>query len=364
VKAISPKLCFQICQLAGFALLLALPGTDEPAGFFLLMFLAIMSLLRWRVPVAKATVLIDLIACAAMASLWSRAPHAMALPLFQAMYLGVYPAALALAILLFRFEPLLAALLALGALCGAFLGLWERERGDKLKLRDSTAGRYYELESLQRDLSTTLAQVERMAAAQERARIARDIHDNAGHEIVAAYISLQTARAMMDGADAGALELYDAALDRLSSGAGKIREAVHNLSTAAFLGVESLRETCARFPACAVDFNAYGDASQIPAHAWTVLESCLNESLTNIARHSAASRATVSLDTTPHIARLCVENDGARPGELAGSGARGGLRNLRHRAAAIGGSLSVDSSGVFRIICVIPLRAPKREGDL
>ena len=362
MRALSPKLCFLLCNIAGFVLIFALwvhsGELGELAGFFLLMFLVVMFLLRLRVEKTRFTVLLDIATCLGMLPLWGYAPYALALPLFSAMFLGVYPAAIAVAYLFFRFDPLLAVLFVFTLLTGLFLGQWARERGDKLRLRDKSAGEYYELENLQSDLTAALAQVERMTAVAERTRIARDIHDNAGHEIVAAYISLQTARDMFSEQDTDALELYDAALDRLNNGANKIREAVHNLSSVALLGAEHLREICRRFPVCEVKFHTFGDTTRVPVYVWTMLESCLNESLTNIARHAAATWVTVDLDVTRHIIRLCVENDGAKKhNRPAGSG----LRNLHQRAAAIGGSLSVDSGKQFRVICVIPIKEGRQE---
>ena len=364
MKLLSPKLCFLLCNVVGFVLIFALwmhsGELGELPGFFLLLFLVTMFLLRLRVEKTRFTVLFDIAVCLGLSALWSYAPYALALPLFGAMFLGVYPAALAMGYLFFRFDPLLAVLLVFALLCGLLLRLWAREREDKLRLRDKTAGEYYQLEGLQSDLTAALAQVERMTAVAERARIARDIHDNAGHEIVAAYMSLQTAREMLGEQNADALELYDAALERLNNGANRIREAVHNLSSVAFLGAENLQETCRRFPVCEVKFHAYGDTTRVPVYVWTMLESCLNESLTNIARHAAATWATVHLDVTRHIVRLCIENDGAASNNKpAGSG----LRNLHQRAAAIGGSLSVDAGKVFRVICVIPIKEEKYEHE-
>ena len=363
MKNLSPKSCLLFCNFAGFGLLTAFwLESAETAGFFLLLILIVMSLLRRRVPKLEATVIFDIIICAALARAWPYAPFAMALPLLAAMYFRHYWVLLAgVAYLAFNFEPTLAAILILAALCGIFLGFWERERQEKLRTLDKSAGRYYEMANLQSDLAAALAQVERMTAVAERTRIARDIHDNAGHEIVAAYISLQTAREMMDAEaeNADALELYDAALERLNAGANKIREAVHNLSAVTVLGAENLQEICRRFPARDVTFRAYGDTSKIPMYVWNMLGACLNECLTNAARHSAAKYINVDLDATPHIVRLCVENDGLT-GTTGKSPIGSGLRNLRHRAAAIGGNLSVDYGKVFRVICVIPM---KEEND-
>ena len=338
--------------------------SGETAGFFLLLLLVCLSLLRWRVPKLNFTIVLDITACVAMSvtALWAHAPFALTLSLFAAMYFRFYWAGLAGGAYIFLdFNPTSAVMLVLAALCGVILSLWERERQERLKTRDKSAGRYYELENLQRDLAQAMKQIERMTAVAERTRIARDIHDNAGHEIVAAYITLQTARGMMEAEGNAALELYDAALERLSAGADKIRQAVHNLSAVTALGVEALQDICSRFPACGVAFRAYGDTSKIPIYVWQMLEACLNESLTNVARHSAATGVNVDLDVTPHIVRLCVENNGAarKVSKPVGSG----LRNLQHRAAAIGGNLSAtaDNAGIFRVICVIPFEEERNE---
>ncbi|MCL2547301.1 MAG: histidine kinase [Oscillospiraceae bacterium] len=356
-----PNICFWLCKAAGFGLLFAFwLESGAITGFFLFLFLIVMTLLRWRFPILKHTVALDMAACILLSVIWGYPPYFLALPLFSAMYLGAFWVSSGGLYLLFDPHPLLAALYALSALCGLFLGLWKRELHEKLNVRDTAAGRYYELESLQNELTATLAQIERMTAVAERTRIARDIHDNAGHEIVAAYISLQTARAMMVAENTEALELYDAALERLNSGAAKIRETVHNLSAVTSLGVETLQDICRRFPCPSVTFHAYGDTTKIPVYIWNVLEACLSESLTNIARHTAATQVSVNLDTTPHIVRLCIENDG-----VAGQSSKppgSGLRNLRHRAVAIGGNLSIDANeATFRVVCVIPFKEDPHE---
>jgi len=369
------EIYFILCKVAGFGLLLALWLQEGGrAGFFLLLFLVVMSLLRWRFPKLSATVLLDCAACVVFSTMWGAAQYALILILFEGMYRNVYwvllwgpflPAMTGNVILQpfgasgFADEWNLVLLAALGALCGLFLRQWEREQTQKLVQRDMEAGKYYELEHRQSDLITTLPQIERMTAVAERARIARDIHDNAGHEIVAAYISLQTVRKLFDGVDADVLELYDAALERLDNGVKKIRDTAHNLQTVTAIGVEGLLETCEKFPGCPVRFRTYGDTSRVPVYVWSMLEACLNESLTNVTRHAPqASYVSVELDATQQIVRLCVENNGA-------TGARdslgSGLRNLRHRAISIGGSLSVQAGDVFRVICVIPLQEEENE---
>jgi len=340
-----PKIGFVCCIIMGFGILGVLWFIDgDTTVFFLTLFMICMTLLRWRVPKISYTVALDVMACVI------HFPIALGLSLFSAMYYRKYWAVLALAVI--YVDLYAGAVAALGALAGLFLGLWEKERDTGLKWRDTEAGRFYQLEALQNDLVAATTQIERMSVVSERARIAREIHDNAGHEIVAAYMSLQTAREVIGDANPDALVLYDAALERLDKGVNKIRDAVHNLAPVTSLGAEALHETCSRFTAANVNFNVYGGTAHVPVHVWSVLEACLNEALTNAARHARPDIITVNLDATPHIVRLCVENKSAAAiRHTMGNG----LRNLRHRAAAVGGSLSVDPGKIFRVICVIPI---------
>jgi len=339
------QICFISCKYIGFGLLIARwIITGESIGFFLMLFMVCMVLLRWLNPRLSDTIALDVIACAVFF------PLGLGLAMFSAMYYRKYWTALALVV--FYGDLYMGAIVFLTGLVGFFLGQWEKAREHGHKGRDTQAERYYELENLQADLQTATAQVERMTVVSERARIAREIHDNAGHEIIAAYMSLQVARDGLEGADASALELYDAALLRLEKGAEKIREAVHNLAPVMTLGIEALKSICESFPKTKVDFKTYGDTNHVPVHIWGVLEACINETLTNAIRHAKPKLINVNLDATPKLVRLCVENDAiCVKTKTIGTG----LRNLRYRAASVGGSLTIDRGEKFRVVCVIPI---------
>ena len=309
------KTCFWLCKIIGVALLFAHWVTSgQIANFFLLLILVILTLARWRIGLPWFTVALD------AALLWW-----FDLPIFMGFF--IVPE--------------------------VFLQLSTFERRKIISQRDEQAGRYYAMERLQNELAEALGQIERMTAVAERTRIARDIHDNAGHEIVAAYMSFQTIRSLLDDADQDVLELYDAALGRLDQGADRIREAVHNLSAVRVLGVETLEEICAQFTAAPVSLLVHGNTEKIPIYVWNMLDACTRECLTNVTRHAEANFVTLSLDVTNYLVRLCIENDGViQTNKKPGSG----MRNLRQRAAAIGGSLTMDAGELFRVVCVVPLK--------
>jgi len=353
----NPENVFTVCKIVAFSLLFALWIFEgQRAGFLLIATLVMMSIIRNRIPKLKYTVLFDIIICLALSQLWDYAIYALALSLFSAITLGVYFAIISGAYLLFEFNVLFATVLAFSALCGLFLRFWALEYTKRLRFRDKITGKYYEMENFQYELSMALMDVERTTSISERTRIARDIHDNAGHEIVAAYISFQAIRKLLDlekANKAQIITMYDSALKRLNNGTTKIRETAHNLQSTTTIGVDSLSEACRRFPICPIDFRTYGNPMKIPMYIWNVLSSCLNECLTNIVRHSHAKNVIVTLDVAKYIVRLCVENDGVQKKQPVIMGM--GLRNIHQRIVSIGGNLSIDASVMFRVICVVPI---------
>ena len=235
---------------------------------------------------------------------------------------------------------------------GFAVHLWRSQLGGARDEADRDRRERYELESLKAELLSANVRVARMAEAAERSRIARDLHDHAGHEITAAKLALEAYRGLRDQGDPEAEELFVEAERRVADGMEILRRTARGISPEAPVGVGSLEEICRRFTTCPVGFAAHGDTTVVPVHAWGVLEPCLKEALTNASRHEAPGRIDVSLDVGPHIVRLCVHN----PVRGAGKPGHGmGLRSLAQRAAAVGGSIATDTRDGFRLVCVLPL---------
>jgi signal transduction histidine kinase len=365
-----------VLLLAG--LWLAAPMSE--IGLVLVLVLATLGLARWRFPLPAWTTLADQAACAATAAVfWPDAVFAFALPVFDsclaARPLYALPALVALFLLRAWSLPVAAAM-AVAALAGLAVHLWRRQLQEARSEADQDRRERYDLESLKGELLSANVRIARMAGVAERARIARDLHDHAGHEIAAAGLALEAYRGLADEGDPQAAELLDEARRRVADGMEILRRTVRGIAPEAAEGVGSLEEICRRFTACPVAFAVHGDTAAVPVHAWGVLEPCLKEALTNASRHVAASRIDVSLDVGPHIVRLCVHNPQGglpyrpqgglpyrpqgglphRPGGGSAPGGHGlGLRNLAQRAAAVGGSISTDTQDGFRLICVLPL---------
>jgi len=314
-------------------------------GFFLMLFVACMALLRWRVAGMGWTTALD------VALFIFAAPIGLGVAFFAAMYHKMYFLLLAAVYILFTENLYVFAIALMGGVIGLLLQLWESERDKRLDVRDVAARRFYRMEELQGDLISAANAVERMTAISERARISREIHDNAGHELVAAYMSLQTARNLLEDTDPDVLALFDAGMERLDAGVKKMRDAVHNMAPITALGIDALRDVCEKYPQ-EVDFKHHGDTSRVPIYAWNILEACLSECLTNAGKHANAKHISVEIDATQHIVRLCVENDGVT---CADRNMGTGMRNMRFRLTSAGGSFSAQHDNVFRVVCILPI---------
>ncbi len=356
-QRITPGTVALLWRLAGVILLagLWLETSGNEVGLVLVLVLAIFSLARWRFPLPAWTILADQAADVLVLTFWPPAAFAVALPVFDAC-LAARPAyALPAIAALFVFRAWsfpLAAALGTAALAGFVVHLWRSQLQRARDEADRDRKERYELESLKAELLSANVRVARMAEVAERSRIARDLHDHAGHEITAAKLALEAYRGLRDRGDPEADELFEEARRRVADGMEILRRTARGIAPEVTVGVGSLEEICRRFTASPVVFASHGDTAAVPVHAWGVLEPCLKEALTNASRHEAPGKIDVSLDVGPHIVRLSVHNSA----RVSGSPGRGmGLRSLAQRAEAVGGSIATDTRDGFRLVCVLPL---------
>ena len=339
----------------------------EGAGlysFFLPPVLLALMLVRWRMPALKATLVLDQALIGALSLIYGNNSFGLGLPLFEAFYLGypLYGIPGILFALIRGEDPGLWLLMGQSAFAG--MGLWGWRQQKKEAFRQLVEGRkqYYELENFNRELLALGVKTAKMAELAERNRIARDLHDRGGHEIIAAYMSLQAAHSLMSDNRQQAMELMEEGLRRLEGGVGLMRDTVHNLESTQPPGIITLQKLCDGFTLCPITFSVFGDTSRVPVYHWSILEPCLKEALTNILRHAMPTKVHVALDITPHIVRLMAENDGvkedknqSRKNSRESPSGGMGLRSLRLRTEAVGGNLSTDRANGFRLVCVLPL---------
>ena len=339
-----------ITKIIGFIFLILFTheGDDQIRFAFILCLITLFAI-RQRLPITNSSIYIDVFLCLSMMLTQGIGPYALLLVLFEAVVKKQYLALLA--VVYFYNAPDYFLLLLVVVLAGYFLGRWESEIEDEVLRRFELKRQIYALEEMSEELAKGTISDVRAATVAERSRISRDIHDYAGHDIIAAFISFQTMQNFIEDEDV--LEMYADTLERLSRGVGKIRDILHNLTPTVTPGINQIIKICADYPAV-INFKQFGNMEIIEPYMWNTLQVCLKESLTNISKHAVATYIKVEIDVSTHIVRLYVENDGAKHNEAPPGR---GMSNLRYRVNSLGGNLSSSNEdGIFRLICIIPIK--------
>jgi signal transduction histidine kinase len=205
--------------------------------------------------------------------------------------------------------------------------------------------------------------------ADERLRIARDLHDTVAHALVAINVRAGVAAHLHGRQDSdGALEDIRAvsaeALNDLRSTLSLLREADDPAPTAPTLDLASLTQLLERAKAAGVDahadvrINGYAIPIAVEQAGFRIVQ----EALTNVMRHAAASRTLISLRVEGDALNIDVTDDGTAAPSAASETAGHGLRGMIERAAALGGNVTAGPAkdGGWRVHARLPLTPDKR----
>jgi two-component system, NarL family, sensor histidine kinase UhpB len=184
------------------------------------------------------------------------------------------------------------------------------------------------------------------AMEEERARVARDLHDEVNQALTGVLLHLEAARSKappeLDRELAETKALANGAMQELLTLARALRPtALDDLGLKAALAghVEHL----GRSSEISTTFESEGDFSDLPAETQLVAYRVAQESLSNAVRHSGAEHVMVRLRRIANELELTVSDDGR--GFLLDETAEGGLGipGMRERALLVGGELEIES---------------------
>jgi signal transduction histidine kinase len=220
--------------------------------------------------------------------------------------------------------------------------------------------------------------------AEERLRIARELHDTVAHSM--ATITVQAGSALhvlgqgdraggLDGNLRSALlairETSKGALTEMRATLGQLRnETPDESAELREAGLDRLPALCEAVTAAGapVTLTTEGQLRPVSPAVGHAAYRILQESLTNVLRHAGAqARAAVCLTYEPGVLAIRVADDGPGPGTAAGDGTAigdqltgHGLTGMAERAAAVGGSFSAaaGADGGFVVVARLPAAGP------
>jgi signal transduction histidine kinase len=206
----------------------------------------------------------------------------------------------------------------------------------------------------------------RLAAAEERTRIARDLHDSAGHAINVILVQAGAARLLHDRDPAGsraAIETIEAVARDTIAEIDQLVRALRDDGEGAEVepppGLSALERLAERHRASglAVAVRYEGRPRALAPAVDQAAYRILQESLTNAARHGAGS-ATVDVTYADAALELAVANP--VEGEVSAAGGGHGLDGMRERAALLGGRLEAGArAGEWRVWARLPAGDPR-----
>lgn len=232
-------------------------------------------------------------------------------------------------------------------------------------LRDDLEDRIAALREKNAELEDAREFEQRAAALAERTRIAREIHDSVGHLLTRLVLQVEALK-VVHRSDPAALDDLDAILDGLREATSSMRRSVHALEDSGVdvsVGLRRLAASCG-VPDVSVDCNI--DAEP-PADIGRCVLAVVREALTNAARHGRAEKACVRVRSLPGLWQVRVASDGMIPEDVAELEGRGmGLRSMRERTEALGGTLNVgletfDEERWFVVFATMPRRTTIEE---
>jgi signal transduction histidine kinase len=211
------------------------------------------------------------------------------------------------------------------------------------------------------------------AREDERARLARELHDELGALLTSAKLDIARLRIRLVGLDPGAMERLSHLNDTVNDIIALKRRIVEDLrpSALAHLGLLPSLEILARefSEETGLQLHAQLASVPLPPDLDLVIYRLVQEALTNIRKHARARQVWLTLaptDTEPPQLEVSVQDDGVGFDTSARRGSAYGLLGMRLRVEAERGCIRVESSPDqgTRVVARLPLsaREPQLQG--
>lgn len=255
----------------------------------------------------------------------------------------------------------------------SFLLKYKTDHLKKLKseyndLRDSSAKMSLLLEEKNQSLLQNQDYEINLATLNERNRISRELHDSIGHMLSRAL--LQVGALLTISGDELTKEGLTALKESLSDGMNQIRNSIHNMyddSIDLYLQIENLVK---HFTFCPITYD-YDIKEQPSLQLKQSFIAITKECLSNIMRHSNATRVSILLREHPAMYQLIIQDNGSMREPAKETLLKAferqefeegmGLQNIVDRVKSFGGNINISLENGYRIFISIPKRSQEEK---
>jgi signal transduction histidine kinase len=208
-----------------------------------------------------------------------------------------------------------------------------------------------ELQIANQRLKEYASRIESLAVAEERNRVAREMHDTIGHRLTVAAVQLEGAQRLIPTNPVRAGAMIGTVREQVKEALAELRQTVATLRKPldaefifpwALINLAKFFQEATGIP---VETDIQSNIPDLPEEQRIVLYRATQEALTNIQRHAQASRVKLALSWQESTVHLVIEDNGTGFAELPSAGAGEinstgyGLVGLRERAERVGGDV-------------------------
>jgi two-component system sensor histidine kinase DesK len=203
------------------------------------------------------------------------------------------------------------------------------------------------LARLGQELDRSRAELARLAVLEERLRFARDLHDVLGHTLSVIALKSEAAARLGPVQPDRALTEMSSVADIARGALGDVRALVRGYRQVSLEA--EVDGVVGILRAAGIHCDVTVPAEPLPGPVRDVFGWVVREAVTNVLRHSTATRCAITLRAAAGEAVLEIVNDGAPPGTSRAAG--NGLAGLAERLGSVGGRLASEhAGGEFRLV--------------
>jgi signal transduction histidine kinase len=241
--------------------------------------------------------------------------------------------------------------LASAALFGYITGVKDEKEKRHTVVLDGERRLRYNLEQAQNELVQSKKEIEHLTEIRERNRIAHEIHDNIGHSIAGVIFQLEAALRILHKDNDKAESILKLSSQKLTEALELTRNTVYNIRVDKKTGLDTMEKIINDFKFCKVIFEHSGDFSKVSVSNMKILEANIKECLTNASKHSQAANIHIKIDIGRKNIRLYYKDDGIGCKNI---NENVGIAGIKDRMKNAGGTVSIDGSMGFLIVCNLP----------